>query len=88
MPTEFEILPSGVREYKVGVDAAEDMSNRFKYHAPKDDQMGRYEYLRNQSRAMATSILHNTPRSREQSIAITKLEEVMFWANAAIARNE
>ena len=26
------------------------------------------------------------PPSREQSLAITHLEEVMFWANAAIAR--
>jgi hypothetical protein len=28
------------------------------------------------------------PGSRELSLAITKLEEAVFWANAAIARNE
>jgi hypothetical protein len=29
-----------------------------------------------------------TPPSREQSIAITKLEEALFWTNAAIARHK
>lgn len=33
-------------------------------------------------------ITHKTPKSREQSLAITKVEEAMFWANAAIARNQ
>ena len=28
-----------------------------------------------------------TPPSREQSVALTKLDEVTFWANAGIARN-
>jgi len=30
----------------------------------------------------------NTPESREQSLAITALEEAVMWANAAIARRE
>lgn len=28
------------------------------------------------------------PVSRERSLAMTKLEEACFWANASIARNE
>ena len=28
------------------------------------------------------------PESREKSLAVTKLEEVVFWSNAAIAREE
>ena len=27
------------------------------------------------------------PKSREKSLAITKIEEAMMWANASIARN-
>ena len=28
------------------------------------------------------------PQSREQSLALTNVEQAIFWANAAIARNE
>ncbi len=37
---------------------------------------------------LAQYVLALTPESREQSLAVTKLEEAMMWANAAIARNE
>jgi hypothetical protein len=33
-------------------------------------------------------ILDLTPESREQSLAITHLEQATMWANAAIARRE
>lgn len=62
--------------------------NNFTYHAPKDTQPERYERLRKAARDLDHLILTNTPPSREQSLAQTKLEEAIFWANAAIARNE
>ena len=37
--------------------------------------------------AEGTSVLDNTPECREQTIAVNKLQEAMFWANAAVARN-
>ena len=37
---------------------------------------------------MAEEIVKHTPPSREQSLALTALEECVMWANAAIARNE
>lgn len=36
----------------------------------------------------AVWLLGICPDSRELSTALTKLEEAVFWANAAIARNE
>jgi hypothetical protein len=65
-----------------------DLQNRFTYHAPKPDQPARYVALRDQAKALAEQIVALTPPSREQSLAITKLEEAIFWANAGIARNE
>jgi hypothetical protein len=65
-----------------------DIDNRFTYHAPKGTQPERYEYLRRQARNLATDIVRNCPDSRERSLALTKLEEAIFWANASIARNE
>jgi len=60
----------------------------FTYHAPKDDQPERYIFLRDEAKKLAVNIVKNTPPSREQSLAITHLEEAIFYANAAIARHE
>ncbi len=64
------------------------LENIFKYHKPKDDQLERYDDIRNDALGFAQVICENTPPSREQSLALTKLEEVVMHANAAIARNE
>lgn len=66
----------------------EDLNNRFTYHSPKENQPDRYKGLRAHALSLGVLIVNNTPSSREQSLAITHLEEAIFWANAAIARNE
>jgi hypothetical protein len=66
----------------------EDITRRFTYHAPKEGQQEKYNSLRSQALTLAASIMEKTPSSREQSLAITKLEEAVMWANAAIARHE
>lgn len=43
--------------------------------------------IRNSYLEHAKIINEIVPPGREQSLALTKLEEVMFWANAGIARN-
>ena len=67
---------------------AQDLGNRFTYHAPKDGQPEKYVGIRGNAQDLAFSIDALCPDSREKSLAITKLEEVVFWANASIARNE
>ena len=62
--------------------------NVFVYHAPKPGQPEKYNEIRSQALAYARLIIGNCPASRERYLAITKLEEAVFWANAAIARNE
>ena len=64
------------------------MANNFTYHAPKDGQADRYALLRDRAKSFAGLLSSQCPASRELSLAMTKLEEVVFWANAAIARNE
>lgn len=63
------------------------IENNFKYHAPKDGQAGSYETIRANAKLFAVVIDQLCPNSREKSLAITKLEEAMMWANASIARN-
>lgn len=64
------------------------IENNFTYHAPFGDQPQRYEQIRAKAKEFAEFIVANTPSSREQSVALTNLEQSVFWANAAIARNE
>lgn len=65
---------------------SQDLENRFTYHAPRGDQPPKYDILRKEARALAYQIEALCPEGREKSLAITKLEEAVFWANAAIAR--
>ena len=66
----------------------EQIENNFKYHAPKGNQQERYVALRDKAKECALLIDEMCPDSREKSLAITKLEEAIMWANASIARNE
>lgn len=81
-PTE-----SGTR-FPLSEKQCADLAKRFTYHAPKPTQPERYVALREKGKELATLIAQCCPESREQSLAITKLEEAIFWANAGIARNE
>lgn len=65
-----------------------ELDNRFSYHAPIGNQAQRYEIIRGEIRKLAELLQRTCPGSRELSIAMTKLDEVGFFANASIARNE
>jgi len=65
-----------------------DVDNVFTYHKPKDDQPARYEKIRADAKLLAKTIEAMTPQSREQSLALTNLQQSVMWANAAIAINE
>ena len=64
------------------------IENSFTYHAPKGNQQERYVKLRDTAKALAYLIKETVPTCREQSLAITKLEESIMWANKGIACNE
>jgi hypothetical protein len=64
------------------------IDNRFVYHPPTPESIPKFEKIRATAREFAILLADLTPASREQSLAITNLEEVVFWANAAIARNQ
>lgn len=64
-----------------------DVENVFTNHTPKAVQAEKYEKLRAKAKELAYLIQEITPVTREQSLALTKLEESIFFANASIARN-
>ena len=75
-------------DYELTEKQIEQVTKAFTYHPPKGNQPDRYESIRSTFLALAFGICQSTPVSREQSIALTKLEECNMWVNAAIARNE
>ncbi len=68
-------------------DVARDLNN-FMHHPSHGDQADRYAHNRQVCLDVAGEIRTTSPAGREQAMALTKLEEVMFWWNAAIARGE
>ena len=65
-----------------------DLKNRFTYHAPDVTQQQKYQDIRKNALWLSTLLNTHCPDSREKSLAMTKLEEAVMWANASIARNE
>lgn len=65
----------------------QDLENRFTYHAPKPGQPEKYQEIRSMALEFASLVTLQAPVSWEASLALTKIEEAVFWANAAIARH-
>jgi len=64
-----------------------NLEQRFTYHAPKEGQPETYAAVHGNALSLACTLEALCPQSRELSLALTKLEEVVFWANASIARS-
>lgn len=65
----------------------DDIENRFAFHAATtEEKRDAHTSVRQQCRQLADFLNEKLPPGREKNIAITKLEEVMFWGNASLAR--
>lgn len=65
------------------------LRDRFEYHPPSSPAVGEdHAHVRERLLDAAVTLNNLLPEGREKSLAITKLEEAMFWANAAIARSQ
>ncbi|MDJ0404043.1 hypothetical protein QNA23_11170 [Rhodococcus erythropolis] len=65
----------------------EEIDNRFAYHPPTPEKVTQHETVRAECRSLAHTLVDLLPPGRDKAIALTKLEEVMYAANAAIARS-
>jgi hypothetical protein len=66
----------------------DDIDYRIDYREPTSEKTKRHEVVRAAFKDLMRQVSEKTPPGREQSVALTKLEEAMFWTNAAIARDE
>lgn len=60
----------------------------FDYHTPTAERGYLHQTVRNKLHRVALELNDLVPDGREKSLTMTKLEEAMFWANAAIARED
>jgi hypothetical protein len=68
---------------------AKDIEHRFAFHAAStEEKRDEHTSVRQNCRQLADLLNDKLPEGREKALAITHLEEVMFWGNAAIARGE
>jgi hypothetical protein len=65
-----------------------DLEHRFNFHPATHAKGELHAQVRGSILNVALYINAVVPDGREKALAITKLEEAMMWANAAIARND
>lgn len=65
-----------------------DIINRFSFHPANQRTAAAHDAVRSMCLDMAEALNKSLPEGREKSLAITHLEEVMLWSNAAIAREQ
>jgi hypothetical protein len=65
-----------------------DLDNRFRFHPATPTTGPKHDLVRELCLDLARQLVEEIPAGREQALAITRLEEVMFWSNAAVARTD
>lgn len=81
-------MPKNIVKYTIEDRTMQQIDAAFTYHSPGGTQQDRYVKLRDKAKELALLIASLTPISREQSLALTSLQQTTMWANAAIACNE
>lgn len=70
------------------VASTDDIEHRFEFHpATTEEKRAEHGSVRAACRDLAHKFDIDLPPGREKALAITQLEQAMFWASAAIARN-
>jgi hypothetical protein len=72
------------KEYYMDIN---DLNNRFTFHSANPVSAALYEEIRGKAREYALWLNSVLPEGRDKSLAITHLEEVVFWSNASVARD-
>ena len=66
----------------------EMLEDRFDYHKVDNAQLLGMQGMRDKCKELAYILCNLVPPGRDQSIALTKLQEVMFWSNCGISAGE
>lgn len=93
-PALRQAHPDAVEATQPSADTAHDSTTdslhwRFLHHPPSTPAIETtHSFIRGACKRLAVGIAGLVPAGREQSLALTKVEEAMMWANAGIARHQ
>lgn len=65
----------------------DEIHKRHSYQRPTEAAAQMHEWVNGLTEMLARNFEDRLPEGREKALVHTHLEEVRFWANAAIARN-
>lgn len=65
-----------------------ELANRFSFHKSREDTIERHLMLRRATYELAKEYCRGAPEGRELALALTNLEQALFWVNSAIARSD
>lgn len=68
------------------IDPAQ-IENAFTYHPPTEEQVQKYQLIRQQAKQLAHTINAQCPDGREKNVAMDHLDALVMFANASIARD-
>ena len=63
------------------------IENEFSYHTPSEDQISKYQQLRDMGKELAILIEELVPDCPDKTASIRKLRECIMTANSGIACN-
>ncbi|MGE0075905.1 MAG: hypothetical protein AB7S52_11805 [Sphaerochaetaceae bacterium] len=64
----------------------EDIEKRFTHHRPRGGQSETYTEIREVAKETAYRLISIVPDTQERSLALTTLEEFVYWADEGIAK--
>jgi hypothetical protein len=81
------VSPEMQAQYKHGLNerALDRIANRIRYHAPRTEQLAKYQALRDGALAFATVLIRNCPDNQDREGALQILEHALMIANKSIA---
>lgn len=83
----LNLLTLTMNSQKESNNLGNNNDNIFTYHQPNKNTEDSYTQLQAKAREFSELVDELVPASREQSLAKTKIEEAVMWANAGVARN-
>lgn len=75
-------------ENPISSEDQETIDNDFTYHPPTPEQVDKYPVIRGEAKALCETLYKLAPSVPERTLAKRALEVFVFWANAAIAREQ